>query len=206
MHEDNGSLHPDAGEVKIVAVGAILGGYTSGMRTQPEQVVKIADAAWAEGALKHDMFWATQYEMDEDETSMGSCAEWADISWAPEDSHECFLVCDKLHMYWDRTKDLRPKPLKDHTTVMIGPVALKHVATRVQAGNIEHKHTFDKGLGGLPLPVAGGGVCIKLKDDAVPQRCPEPKWGYGPKRTILEKWAREKLASGEFEPAPQSEW
>ena len=40
----------------------------------------------------------------------------------------------------------------------------------------------------------------------MPQRCPEPKWGHGPKRAILEKWAREKLASGEYEPAPRSQW
>ena len=77
---------------------------------------------------------------------------------------------------------------------------------RVGAAIKKHKRVFDEGLGGLPLPVSGGEVSIKLKDNYVPQRCPEPKWGHGPKRLILEKWAREKIKSGEFEPAPRSEW
>ena len=189
----------------IVAVGAILGGYTAGMQTTPQVEVGITNAAWAEEAMKHDVFWATQYEMNE-EGAMESCAEWADISWTAEDQHECFLVRDKLHTYWERTKDLPPKELKNHSTVFITPDAPESVQNRVRAGIKQHKRVFDDGLGGLPLPVAGGVVRIKLKDNYVPQRCPEPKWGHGAKRAILEKWAREKLASGEFEPAPQSEF
>ena len=97
-----------------------------------------------------------QYEMNNNEMAMRSCAKWSDISWTPEDSHECFLVCDKLHTYWEQTKDLPPKPLKDHTTVMLDPDTPKPVATRVRPGIIEHKRIFDEELGGLPLPVAGG--------------------------------------------------
>ena len=100
-----------------------------------------------------------------------------------------------------------PRSSKDHTHVIIDPETPKAVAKRVQAGVKKHVRVFDEGLDGLPLCVAGGKVSIRLKPNAVPQRCPEPKWGHGPKREILEQWARDKLATGEFEVCPEPpEW
>ena len=61
-----------------------------------------------------------------------SCSEWADIEWMGADEHECFLVRDKLYTYWNHTKDLSPKPLNDHTTVVIVPDTPAIQATRVR--------------------------------------------------------------------------
>ena len=167
--------------------------------------IDMGDAAWAEEAMKHDVFWATQYDMDSD-TAFESCAEWAEMEWTEADSHECYLVRDRLYTYYERTKDLPDKVPGNHSTVVIDKTVPAAETKRVYDAIIKHKRVFDEGLGGLPLAVSGGEVHITLKDNCVPQRCPEPKWGHGPKRAILEKWAREKLASGEFEPAPRSQW
>ena len=56
------------------------------------------------------------------------------------------------------------------------------------------------------MQVKGGECGIILKKDAVPRRCPEPNWGHGAKRAILTKWARDGLASGEYEFAKLSPW
>lgn len=168
--------------------------------------VGIERAAWAEESLKHDVFWANAYAMDDQWQVPQSCSEWAGLNWNQSDSHECFLVRDKLNMYWECTKDLPEKELKDHTSVSIHEDTPPAVAKRVRGAIYRYRDVFDKGLGGLPLAVAGGKVHIKLKPNATPVRCPEPKWGHGPKRKILEQWARGKLASGEFIPATDCEW
>ena len=56
------------------------------------------------------------------------------------------------------------------------------------------------------MRVNGPPVRINLKADAHPKRCPQPKWGYGVKRDILIKWAKQKIACGMFEQAIASPW
>ena len=56
------------------------------------------------------------------------------------------------------------------------------------------------------MRVTGEAVRINLKDNARPKRCPQPKWGYGAKRDILTKWAKQQIACGMFEPAVASPW
>ena len=186
----------------LVAVVMILVGAVAGV--QGDAGVGVTKAAWAEEALKNDVFWSEQYEgFDNPPTS---CAEWADVEWYESDTHECFLVRDKLQTYWTRTKDAPKKELKDHTTVHIAADVPEKVTKRVRTAIVKCKKIFDDGLGGLPLAVVGGVVDIKLKPNYKAVRCPEPRWGHGPKRHILEKWAREKLASGEFIPAEQGEF
>ena len=76
------------------------------------------------------------------------------------------------------------------------------VARWVKAKMTEHRRIFDAGADQMPLPVRGGVMKIGLKESIVPKRCPEPNWGHGPKRKILERWMDEKLRSGEFKLAP----
>ena len=183
--------------VVMILLGTIVG-------VQSNSGVEVSRVAWAEEALKNDVFWTSQYAMSG--SSPNSCAEWADVDWNETDTQECFLVRDKLQTYWTRTKDMPAKELKDHTTVHIASDVPAPVTKRVKTAIVRCKKVFDEGLGGLPLAVAGGMVSIKLKPNYRPVRCPEPRWGHGPKRQILEKWAREKLASGEFVPAEQGEF
>ena len=86
----------------LVAVAAIMAGMISGMTPmdggEPFKL-ELSTVAWAEEALKHDVFWADGYARDEDFSPPTSCAEWADIEWTEQDSHECFLVRDRLQTY-----------------------------------------------------------------------------------------------------------
>ena len=44
-----------------------MAGYIAGMQVSPAATtIDMKDAAWAEEAMKHDVFWATQYDMDTD--------------------------------------------------------------------------------------------------------------------------------------------
>jgi hypothetical protein len=49
-------------------------------------------------------------------------------------------------------------------------------------------------------------VKIRLKPNARPKRCPQPKWGYGAKMNVMTKWAKQQLKSGMFEHARDSPW
>ena len=80
--------------------------------------------------MKHDVFWATQYDMDTD-TALESCAEWAEMEWTEADSNECYLVRDRLYTYYERTKDLPDKVPGDHTTVVIDPTVPAKETKRV---------------------------------------------------------------------------
>ena len=69
-----------------------------------------------------------------------------------------------------------------------------------------YRRVFESCRDGRPLAVKSGETHIKLKADARPKKCPEPRWGNGPLRDILAAWALKQIASGMFEYAPESEW
>ena len=65
---------------------------------------------------------------------------------------------------------------------------------------------FESAKHGIPLKVKGDDIKVRLKQTATPQRCPQPKWGYGAKCKIMTGWARKMIACGMFEHAPDSSW
>ena len=55
----------------------------------------------------------------------------------------------------------------------------KDVLKWVKNELIRLRRVFESAKHGLPLKVKGDDVNVRLKKTATPQRCPQPKWGYG---------------------------
>ena len=196
----------------LAAVAAVITGAMVGATVDSADAVTARDDTridediyWSQIMSERDS-WFSEFTVDDGFIVPETCAEWAALEWLPTDEHECFLVRDKLQTYWDRTRNAKASKLKGHEWVVIAKDVPTLIAKRVKTAVVKHKRVFNEGLGGLPLAVKGGVVTAHLKDDAKPQRCPAPKWGHGPKRRILERWADEKLATGEFVLAPHCEW
>jgi hypothetical protein len=166
----------------LVAVVAIMAGHISGSEAATTDTpVGMSTVALAEQAIKHDVFWASEYARDEGCIPPITCSEWADVEWEVTDAHECYMMRKRLQTYWAKNKDKPAKKLKGHEAVIIDPDTPKPVAKRVRNAVHRCRKVFDEGLGSLPLPVHGGEVHIRLKDGYKPQRCPEPMWGHGAK-------------------------
>ena len=120
--------------------------------------------------------------------------------------HESYLAETKLRLYWDRIRDLPDKVKGGIEVIRFGenvpPDVLKYVQHHIK----RLRRVFESAKSGLPLRVNGDSVRINLKDNAHPKRCPQPKWGYGAKRDILTKWAKQQIACGMFEHAVASPW
>ena len=120
--------------------------------------------------------------------------------------HECYLAENKLRLYWDRMKDLPDKVKGGIEVIRYGENVPRDVLEYVKHHIKRLRRVFESAKKGIPMRVNGPPVRINLKDDAYPKRCPQPKWGYGAKRDILTKWAKQQIACGMFEHAIASPW
>ena len=131
---------------------------------------------------------------------------YKDVRWRQSDSAQCYMARNKLRLYWERTREIPDKIQGGIEAIKIDDRCPIGIRKRVLAAIQKHRRVFEEGIGKMPLAVAGGLVHLGLKSDAKARRCPEPEWGQGAKRRIMEKWADDKLATGEFEHAPQLRW
>jgi len=163
----------------IAAVAAVLAGTIGGSKLADPQLHDSTHVSEAMYWAQHENTNKYSISVDHENALPTTCDEWADFSWTTADTHECFLVRDKLQTYYDRTRNEPAKELKGHEAVIIVEDCPPKVKQRVQAKVIKHKRVFNEGLGGMPLAVKGGEVTIQLKPDAKATRCPRPKWGHG---------------------------
>ena len=89
----------------LVAVVAIMAGHISGGDAfTTDASVGMSTVAWAEQAIKHDVFWASEYARDEGYIPPMTCSEWADVEWEVTDAHECYMMRKRLQMYWAKKR------------------------------------------------------------------------------------------------------
>ena len=91
--------------------------------------------------------------------------------------HESYLAETKLHLYWDRIRDLPDKVKGGIEVIRFGdnvpPDVLKYVQHHIK----RLRRVFESAKSGLPLRVNGDSVRINLKDNAHPKRCPNLNGG-----------------------------
>ena len=183
----------------LVFVAAILAGMSM---VYSDHGFKAGD-----GSTSMEQVYATEgSEHWETRDPPQSMDEWLHDDWTHDDNNECYLAQAKLRLYWDRVKSLPKKNASTAADISIHEDCPNEVKERVQAAVDKYQGVFNDGAAGMPRRAKGETVTIKLKDDAKPQRCPEPTWGHGAKRDVLTKWAKEKLATGEFIHCPESQW
>jgi hypothetical protein len=112
----------------------------------------------------------------------------------------------KLRLYWDRVSDLPDKVKGGIEVIRFDANTPKDVLKWVQDNLVRLRRVFESAKHGIPLKVKGDDIKIGLKQSAIPQCCPQPKWGYGAKCKIMTGWARKMIACGMFEHAPDSSW
>ena len=100
-----------------------------------------------------------------------------------------------------------PKKVKGGIEVIrYGENVPPHVLEYVKRHIKRLRRVFESCTNGIPMQVKVDPVKIKLKPNAKPRRCPQPKWGYGAKANVLTKWAKQNVACGMFEHARDSPW
>ena len=121
-------------------------------------------------------------------------------------AQEVYLSESKLRVYWDRVRDI-PKKVKGGIEVIrYGPNVPMGVLKYVRHHIKRLRRVFESNTNGIPMAVKVDPVKIRLKPNARPKRCPQPKWGYGAKMNVMTKWAKQQLKSGMFEHARDSPW
>ena len=117
----------------------------------------------------------------------------------PDDEQQCFMHAHKLRLYWERTRDLPDKVHGTVESIDIDDRCPPEVRKRIRKFCEARRHVFEHAACGKPLQVKWPLHKIQLKEGAKPRRVPEPVWGHGSYRNVMTKWARNALASGQFE-------
>lgn len=118
--------------------------------------------------------------------------------------HEVYLSENKLCLYWDRVCDLPSKRKGGIEAIRFGSDVPERVRAWVTRNLVRPGRIFEGATDGISLLVEGDPVKLRFKSNAASKRCPQPKWGYGAKRNILTKWARQQVRCGTIEPARDS--
>ena len=90
-------------------------------------------------------------------------------------SHEAHLSENKLHLYWDRTRDIPDKAKSGIEAIRFGKDVPKDALDWVRKRLIRLHRVFESNVNDILLLVKGEPVRINLKDDAKPRRCPMPE-------------------------------
>jgi hypothetical protein len=119
------------------------------------------------------------------------CETDADINAVVDEivGNEVNLSETKLRLYWDRVKDLPDKKKGGLEAMRFDADTPKDVLEYLHVNLRRLRRVFESAKHGIPLKVKGDDVMLNFKHNAFPQKCPQPKWGYGAKYKIMTDWA-----------------